>query len=87
MVKIINHDDGIEIAEGSLSDFDETKGNERDAAIKSPPKGKQRISSSVSHRLSCSHIIYILYHVTGPGEGRRLTKAHHPTNQTARKAY
>jgi hypothetical protein len=50
-VKISNHDDGVEIAEGGLSDLDETIGNERDAAVKSPPKGKQRISSAVSHHL------------------------------------
>jgi hypothetical protein len=79
--------DSIEIAKDGLLDFDETKGNERDAAIKSPPKGKQRILSSVSHHLSHSPIIYILCHVTGPGEGQRLTKAHYPTNQTVCKAY
>jgi len=28
-----------------------------------------------------------LRYVTGPCEGQRLTKAHHPTNQMARKAY
>jgi len=48
-VKISHLDDGIEIAEGGLLDFDEIKGNEEDAAIKSPPKGKQRITSSVYH--------------------------------------
>src|SRR5882762_4708630 len=48
-VKISQLDDGIEITEGGLSDFDEIKGNEQDAVIKSPPKGKQRIMSSVYH--------------------------------------
>lgn len=33
---------------GPLSDNDETKGPEREAAIKSPLKGKNRLSSSVS---------------------------------------
>jgi hypothetical protein len=55
MVKISNHDNGVEIAEGGLSDLDETIGNERNAAIKSPPKGKQRILSVVSH-----HLLYSL---------------------------
>ncbi|KIM89612.1 hypothetical protein PILCRDRAFT_84589 [Piloderma croceum F 1598] len=45
-VKISNHDNGIEIAKGGLLDFDEMIGNERDAAIKSPQKSKQRISST-----------------------------------------
>ena len=59
MVKIGRHDDGIEIAEGGLSDLDETKGAERDAAIKSPPKGRQRISSSVSHHCLCDLLSYL----------------------------
>jgi hypothetical protein len=58
-VKISHLDDGIEITEGNLSDFDKIKGNEWDAAIKSPPKGKQRITSSVSYHLSCSLLNYI----------------------------
>lgn len=33
---------------GGLSDYDETKGNEREAAINSPPKGKKRVTSEVS---------------------------------------
>lgn len=41
----------IEIAELGLSDEDETKGLERDAAIMSPPKGKKRINSSVGNIL------------------------------------
>jgi hypothetical protein len=50
-VKISNYDNGVEIAEGGLSDLDETIGNEQGAAVKSPLKGKQRISSAVSHHL------------------------------------
>jgi len=86
-VKISNHDDSIKIAEGGLSDVDETKGNERDAAIKSPPKGKQRITSSVSYHSPFVVLTYILYHVTGPSKSRRLATAHHPTAQTAHKAF
>jgi len=41
----------IEIAELGLSDEDETKGLERDAAIMSPPKGKKHINSSVGNIL------------------------------------
>ena len=37
--------------DGGLSDHDETKGPEREAAIKSPPKGKKRVTSSVSNKL------------------------------------
>jgi|SRR5882762_1931266 len=57
-VKISDHDDSIKIA----------KGYERDAAIKSPPKGKQRITSSVSDQLLPRHSHLYLYHVTGPGK-------------------
>ena len=85
-VKIGEHDDSIKIAEGGLSDVDETKGDERDAAIKSPPKGTRRITSSVSDRILQRHSHLQLYHVTGPGKSRRLTTAH-PTTQTAHKAF
>lgn len=46
-------DDAVEVidVDGPLSDNDETKGPERDAAIKSPLKGKKRLSSSVSKSL------------------------------------
>ena len=84
-VKISDHDDSIKIAEGGLLDIDETKGYERDAAIKSPPKGKQRITSSVSDQLLPRHSHLHLYHVTGPGKSRRLTTVY-PT-QTAHKAF
>jgi len=84
-VKISDPDDGIKIAEGGLSDIDETKGYERDAAIKSPPKGKQRITSSVSDQLLPHHSHLHIYHVTGPGKSRRLTTAY-PT-QTAHEAF
>ena len=39
----------IEVAEIGLEDDDETRGIERDAALNSPPKGKNRISSAVSN--------------------------------------
>jgi hypothetical protein len=45
-VKVEARDASIQIAEGGLDDDDETL--EREAAIKSPPKGKKRVSSSVS---------------------------------------
>jgi hypothetical protein len=84
-VKISDHDDGIKIAEGGLSDIDETKGYERNAAIKSPPKCKQRITSSVSNKLLPCHSHLHLYHVTGSGKSRRLTTAY-PT-QTVHEAF
>jgi hypothetical protein len=84
-VKISDHDNGIKIAKGGLLDVDETKGNERDATIKSPLKGKQRITSSVSDLLP-HHSHLQLYHVTGHGKSRRLATAH-PTTQTAHEAF
>jgi hypothetical protein len=44
------HDTSIEIIELGLEDDDETKGVEREAALKSPPKGKGRISSAVTNQ-------------------------------------
>jgi hypothetical protein len=35
-------------SDGGLSDADEVKGEEREAAIKSPPKGRKRVSNDVS---------------------------------------
>jgi hypothetical protein len=44
------HDTSIEIIElGGLESDDETNGVEREAALKSPPKGKGRISSAVTN--------------------------------------
>ena len=34
---------------GGLSDNDETRGDEWEAAINSPPKGKKQVTSEVSH--------------------------------------
>lgn len=49
-IKINNPgDDSIVIVNGGLFDRDETRGEEREAAVKSPPKGKQRLTSSVSN--------------------------------------
>jgi hypothetical protein len=42
------HDASIEIVELGLEDDDETMGIEREAALKSPPKGKARVSSAVT---------------------------------------
>ena len=36
------------MSDGGLSDNDETHGEERLAAIRSPPKGKKRVTSDVS---------------------------------------
>jgi hypothetical protein len=48
--------DEIEIySDGGLSDADEIKGEEREAAIRSPPKGKNRVTSEVN--LLCHYII------------------------------
>lgn len=49
-IKVSRRDDNFVIvdSDGGLSDRDETNGTEREVAIKSPPKGKQRVSSSVS---------------------------------------
>ena len=40
--------DFIDIHDGGLSDHDEIRGRERDAAVFSPPKGKVRLNSEVS---------------------------------------
>jgi hypothetical protein len=42
-------------SDGGLSDADEIKGEEREAAIKSPPKGKKRVTNEVS--FFCCYII------------------------------
>ena len=42
------HDASLEIIELGLEDDDETMGIEREAALKSPPKGKVRVSSDVT---------------------------------------
>ena len=48
------HDTSIEIVELGLQDDDEMMGAEREAALKSPPKGKVRVSSVVTnHFLTC----------------------------------
>jgi hypothetical protein len=39
-------DTGVD-SDAGLSDNDETKGNEREAAVNSPPKGKKRVTSAV----------------------------------------
>jgi hypothetical protein len=44
------HDTSIEIIELGLEDDDETIGIEREAALKSPPKGRGRISSAVTNQ-------------------------------------
>ena len=43
-----HHDASIRIVELGLEDDDETIGIEREAALKSPPKGKARVSSAVT---------------------------------------
>ena len=35
-------------SDGGLSDYDETIGKEREAAVNSPPKGKKQVTSEVS---------------------------------------
>jgi len=40
-------DAGVD-SDAGLSDNDETKGSEREAAVNSPPKGKKRVTSDVS---------------------------------------
>jgi hypothetical protein len=47
-VKITDH--GVHDDVDIISDLDETIGKERDAAKQSPDKGRQRVTSSVSHR-------------------------------------
>lgn len=54
-IKISRDNDVIEISsgdEGGLSDRDETRGKEREFAVKSPPKGRQRATSKVSQLYS-----------------------------------
>lgn len=49
-VKNTDSDDEVQIVQdtGFISDQDETMGEERDAAVKSPPKAGRRVSSSAS---------------------------------------
>jgi hypothetical protein len=46
--------------DGGLSDNNEMRGEEREAAINSPPKGKKQVTSEVSFLLLISMIIYTL---------------------------
>ena len=46
--KVMPASKGIQITDGGLSDKDESVGVERDAAVASPVKGKQRATSAVS---------------------------------------
>jgi len=65
-VKIESHDTFIQVAEGGLEDDDETADLEREAAIKSPLKGKKRVSISVSfNTVSILQFIYLFF--TGIG--------------------
>jgi len=65
-VKIESHDTFIQVAEGGLEDDDENADLEREAAIKSPLKGKKRVSSSVSfNTVSILQFIYLFF--TGIG--------------------
>lgn len=48
-VKLEANDAQINIVDGALSDEDETYGIKRDTAVASPPKGKKRVTSSVSN--------------------------------------
>jgi hypothetical protein len=45
----LDDEDEVEILDnGGLSDKDETRGKEYEVAVQSPPKGKKRVTSSVS---------------------------------------
>jgi hypothetical protein len=57
-VQIKPDPDFIDIHDGGLSDHDEIRGRERDAAVFSPPKGKTRLNSEVNI-LSCIYDISI----------------------------
>lgn len=51
----------IKVVELGLEDDDETMGIEREAALQSPPKGRVRVSSTVSkHFFTCPTSIYCL---------------------------
>jgi hypothetical protein len=47
-VRVKPDPDSIDFHDGALSDHDEIMGQERDAAMLSPPKGKKRLNSEVS---------------------------------------
>ena len=70
-VRITQYDGDIEIVDHGFPNQDKTRGSEREATIKSPPKGKQCILSLVCHQLRyCTFI----YYPTGSHTGQRLTK-------------
>jgi hypothetical protein len=50
------HDKTIKVVEFGLEDDDETMGVEQKAALKSPPKGKTRVSSAVSETFPPPHL-------------------------------
>jgi hypothetical protein len=55
------HDASIEIVELGLEDDDETMGIEREAALKSPLKGKARVSSAVTITFFTRPPLFTLY--------------------------
>lgn len=59
-VETNDHDGAILIVDGGISDEDETKGFERDAAVASPPKGKKRVTSTVSNIISALDLSLIV---------------------------
>lgn len=60
------HDTSIQVLELGIQDDDEMMGPERDAALKSPPKGKVRLSSAVTNLFfypsTSVHCLLIGYH-------------------------
>jgi len=58
---VVSDSEEEQINIGGLSDQDETIGTEREAAVLSPPKGKQRVTSAVSLLLFCTMLVYAMY--------------------------
>ena len=68
------HDTLIEIVELGLQDDDEMMGTEREAALKSPPKGKVRVSSAVTNH-------FLPVYLRSLSINRVLLKNHPPSLQ------
>jgi hypothetical protein len=71
------HDKSIKVVEFGLEDDDETMGVEREAALKSPPKGKIRVSSAVSEKFPPPHLFTNLF--KQKKNRRVLLKTHRPS--------
>src|SRR5882724_8118835 len=71
------HDDSVEFIEVGCSDINETESDEQEPAIKSPPTGRQRMSSSVSPQFITIFPL-TFWTVSVPSSGHCIAEANWP---------